>query len=83
MYERFRGVTTLVTPGTTECNGEPDSPCLRFAGASKDGRRVFFVTTDSLVPADTDTLNDLYVAIVPSHACRAHKPGKHPKKCRL
>jgi hypothetical protein len=33
-----------------------------FVGASEDGSDVFFVTKASLVPEDTDTGNDLYMA---------------------
>jgi hypothetical protein len=43
VYERRGGVTTLVGPGG------------RFLGASADGRRVFFATSRSLTPADTDS----------------------------
>jgi hypothetical protein len=83
VYERSGGVTTLITPGSAYCSNDtlypPDYPA--FVASSSDGRRVLFVTPQSLVPEDTDTLNDLYVAIAPSCACRADKPGHTPKKC--
>lgn len=47
VYERFGGVTTLVSAGTNGANAG-------FVEASRDGLRVFFVTTDSLVGTDTD-----------------------------
>jgi hypothetical protein len=84
IYERQGGVTSLITRSTVECVNTDfgfEPLCPAFVGASKDGRRVFFVTQESLVPEDTDALNDLYVAIAPSRACRAGKPGKRPKKC--
>src|SRR5205823_13778250 len=31
-----------------------------FSGSSADGRHVFFTTTESLVPADTDSSADVY-----------------------
>ena len=84
VYERYRGVTSLITRGTVDCINTDfgfEPLCPAFVGASKDGRRVFFVTPESLVSEDTDALNDLYVAIAPSRACRPGKPGKGPKKC--
>ena len=33
-----------------------------FVGASEDGSRVFFTTAQPLVPGDTDTSNNLYMA---------------------
>jgi hypothetical protein len=84
VYQYSRGVTTLITRNTLDCNvdegGEPPY-CPAFVGASTDARRVFFVTQESLVPEDTDASNDLYVATVPSRACRPDKPGHRPTKC--
>ena len=86
VYERFDGITTLITRNTIDC----DSRRFRrrallpaFVGGSKNGRRVFFVTQESLVPEDTDALNDLYVAIAASRACRPDKPGKGPEEVRF
>jgi hypothetical protein len=84
IYEGSGGVTSLVSRGTVKCNNSDfgDPPyCPVFVGASTDGRRVFFVTQESLVPEDTDTGNDLYVSTVSARACRPDKPGKRPKKC--
>jgi hypothetical protein len=84
VYERSGGVTTLITRDTVECVNEDFGSrpfCPAFVGASADGRRVFFVTPESLVPQDTDGLNDLYVSIAPPHACRPHKAGQKPKRC--
>jgi Tol biopolymer transport system component len=57
------GVTSLVSAGAAECapacgNGGADAG---FAGASADGNEVFFVTTESLTPADQDGTVDVYM----------------------
>ncbi len=57
VYERSGGQTTLVSIGTTGGNG---SFFAGFEGASADGSRVFFSTSESLVSADTDTVSDVY-----------------------
>jgi hypothetical protein len=48
LYERAGGTTRLVSVGVTS----DDS--VGFAGISADGRRIFFYTSASLVPEDTD-----------------------------
>lgn len=58
VYERSGGVTTLVSIGPEGGNGEVDA---NFSGASEDGSKIFFVTTESLVAADKDTSNDIYM----------------------
>ena len=57
VYERFGGVTTLVSAGQTGGNGAFDAD---FRDASADGTRVFFATAEQLVSADTDTSGDVY-----------------------
>jgi hypothetical protein len=57
VYQRSGGVTTLVSIGPAGGNGGADAS---FAGASADGSKVFFVTTESLVSADTDSSLDVY-----------------------
>jgi hypothetical protein len=37
-----------------------------FAGAAKDGSRVFFMTTQQLLDGDTDQTNDLYACDIPT-----------------
>jgi hypothetical protein len=54
IYERFNGTTTLVSTGG---NGTFDAA---FGAASSDGTRVVFVTNESLLAADTDTVYDVY-----------------------
>lgn len=57
VYRRSGGVTTLVSIGPAGGSGSADAS---FAGASADGSKVFFVTTESLVSADTDSSLDVY-----------------------
>ena len=61
-YER-NGCVALVSGGT----GAEESG---FADASENGNDVFFVTSQSLVPADTDTNFDMYDA----HVCSSESP---------
>jgi hypothetical protein len=48
---------TEAEPGG-ECNTEPRAAV--YTGASADGSKVFFTTTQQLVNGDTDSTNDLY-----------------------
>ncbi len=59
VYERVGKKTTLISTGPwVGHNGSLDA---RFRGASADGSRVFFVTHESLVSADTDwNRRDIY-----------------------
>lgn len=58
VYKRSGGVTTLVSIGPEGGNGEVDA---NFAGASADGSKIFFVTTESLVAQDKDSSLDVYM----------------------
>ena len=56
------GVTKLVSAGASSClpacgNGGND---VGFAGATRDGESVFFVTAESLASGDTDASVDIY-----------------------
>jgi hypothetical protein len=57
VYERSGGTTTLVSTGPTGGNGAFGA---FFVGASPDGTKVFFGTSEQLVAADTDTSLDVY-----------------------
>jgi hypothetical protein len=57
VYERAGGTTTLVSIGDVNGNG-PDNAF--FAGASLDGTKVFFGTSERLVATDADTRMDVY-----------------------
>jgi hypothetical protein len=64
VYERnlSTGATALVSRGGEACapvcgNGSNDA---LFQGASADGAKVYFATTESLDPEDSDELGDLY-----------------------
>jgi hypothetical protein len=60
VYDRTGGTTVRVTTGPAGGNGPIDAI---FAGASRDGARVFFETTEVLVSGaggDADTRQDVY-----------------------
>jgi hypothetical protein len=58
IYQRAAGVTTLISTGPNGGNGANEA---FFNGASADGSRVFFRTTEKLVtPADADSSFDVY-----------------------
>lgn len=55
--------TSISEPSPSECQPscvEPAVQSAHFAGASESGTRAYFVTSQELVPADTDTTPDLY-----------------------
>lgn len=58
IYERYNGTTTLVSTGP---NGGSGSFNAIYDGVSKDGSRVFFDTSESLVGSDTDISRDIYM----------------------
>src|SRR5207245_2153745 len=57
VYDRSAGTTTLVSIGATGRNGAVNEA---FEGASADGSKVFFVTSESLESGDTDDQQDIY-----------------------
>ncbi|HZO60625.1 MAG TPA: hypothetical protein VFB51_13115 [Solirubrobacterales bacterium] len=59
LYERFAGVTTLISVGPNEANISPFCGTCLF---SRDGRRVVFHTTAQLLPEDADDRTDVYAA---------------------
>ena len=58
VYLRENGVTSLLSQGAINGNGVFDAS---FRGASADGSRVFFQTSEPLVATDTDTSRDIYL----------------------
>ena len=58
VYERFAGATYLIS-GRNDASATTTAPAA-FGGASADGSRVFFTTTEKLVTADDDTATDVY-----------------------
>ena len=59
VYQRSGTTTTRVSAGAINGNlGQNAS----FAGASADGNRVFFTTTEQLASSDTDNSTDAYSA---------------------
>ncbi len=57
VYERAGGVTTLVSQGLGSANGPYPAT---FKGASRDGTRVFFDTSEHLVGIATGIYPDIY-----------------------
>ena len=71
-YEIATGAVTLVSTG----EGEYDA---NFGDASADGRSVFFVTRNQVIPGlDRDALADLYVA---RDGAKAYEPPPEPRRC--
>ncbi|MGH2978826.1 MAG: prealbumin-like fold domain-containing protein, partial [Solirubrobacterales bacterium] len=62
VYERYGGVTSLISSGPTGGNGAQDA---RFRGISAGGKRIFFRTPEALISTDTDMTTDVYSANVP------------------
>jgi hypothetical protein len=63
VYARRNGTTTVAVsnPSPPECTiCSPTSGNAIFQGASADGSKVYFLTSQQLVNADTDTTRDLY-----------------------
>lgn len=71
LFVRLGGSRTLevsrpLSPacGEVPCAGAGERAGADFDGASEDGSRVYFTTTAQLVPGDTDTSNNLYLATI-------------------
>jgi hypothetical protein len=59
VYKRSGGATTLVSTGPEGGDGEAEAS---FRGASQDGSKVFFSTTESLLSEDEDSSTDIYLS---------------------
>jgi hypothetical protein len=57
IYQRSGGATTLISTGPNDPNG---GAAISFEGASTDGTRVFFNSSEKLVVGDTDSKLDGY-----------------------
>jgi hypothetical protein len=57
LYELSTGGLARVSTGQVNGNGELDAV---FAGASADGKRIFFYSDETLVSGDTDSQRDIY-----------------------
>ncbi len=57
VYSASGGVATLLSDGTA---GDGGNGAAGFAGATPDGSHVFIQTTGKLLPADTDSMSDVY-----------------------
>jgi hypothetical protein len=77
LYVRINGSKTLeiskpLSESCTEvpCPGAKERATAVFQGASENGARVFFTTSQSLVNGDKDTANDLYMAVIENEAVK-------------
>jgi hypothetical protein len=61
VYERAGSTTTLISTGSEGPEGGNGPFDASFAGISGDGSRVFFNTSERLVPEDQDSSSDIYV----------------------
>jgi hypothetical protein len=64
IFARINGASTVAISNPspsqcTTCTSTPE-PAAAFEGASADGSKVFFLTTQQLVNSDTDSTMDLY-----------------------
>jgi hypothetical protein len=59
VYERSGGTTTWVSQGG-DIGGNTNFRDADFVGASSDGSKVFFRTSEKLVSGDTDNSQDIY-----------------------
>jgi hypothetical protein len=81
--ELSNGATTRISQGSSECApscGNGSSLPAVFAAVSSDGSKVFFETSESLVAADTDNGNDVYmrsggVTTLVTEGTEAEKPA--------
>ena len=64
-------------PGEVPCPGAASRASAAFQGANETGTRMFFTTTQPLVPGDEDTGDDLYMASV---GCPVSEPECEPAK---
>ena len=70
--KEFGGCVGKGGRGEVPCEGAETRAPAEFQGASEDGSKVFFTSAQPLVPGDTDTSNNLYVAGI---GCSAAEPG--------
>ncbi len=72
LFARVAATTTVAVSGSecTRTSSDPGGACnapaaASFAGASSDGSRVYFTSTQQLLNSDTDQTNDLYECKIP------------------
>jgi hypothetical protein len=60
----FGGCVGKGVPGEVPCQGAAERGSARFSGASEDGSKAFFTSTQPLVPGDGDVSNNLYMVTI-------------------
>jgi hypothetical protein len=76
--------TTVNVAGTSECASSASCNVTKpvtYKAASKDGSRVFFTSTQPLLPSDTDTSNDLYMCELPGDGGSTPAPSGVVNAC--
>jgi hypothetical protein len=89
LFVRVNGERTLTVSASLagDCTEDPCKTAAEampkdaeFQGASEDGSRVFFTTTQPLVNADKDTGSDLYMASIGCAGAEGEACGSAPRE---
>ena len=76
--------TTVNVAGTSECASSAScnvTKAVTYEGSSEDGSRVFFTTTQALLPSDTDTSKQLYECELPGDGGATPAPAGVVNAC--
>jgi hypothetical protein len=76
--------TTVNVAGTSECASSTSCNVIKpvtYQASSKDGSRVFFTTTQALLPSDTDTTKDIYLCELPGDGGSTPAPAGVVNAC--
>ncbi len=76
--------TTVNVAGTSECASSAACNVTKpvtYEGSSEDGSRVFFTTTQALLPSDTDTTKDIYECELPGDGGATPAPSGVVNAC--
>jgi len=75
---------TVNVAGTSECATSVSCDVTKpvtYQASSKDGSRVFFTTTQALLPSDTDTTSDIYECELPGDGGATPAPSGVVNAC--
>jgi DNA-binding beta-propeller fold protein YncE len=81
VYEWREGKVYLISDGKDLGSLGYESSAVRLLGSDATGANVFFTTTESLVPQDTDTGTDIYDARICTASEPCVEPGPSPVAC--
>jgi hypothetical protein len=74
-------ITTQAEPGCAVSAACIVSAPVSYQGAAKDGSKVFFTSTQALLPSDKDTTNDVYECELPGDAGATPAPSGKVNAC--